>query len=88
MVAPLASNLPKAKTKGEVESERDSKHSYNFWDTEFIKETGQIIGEDFAFCKRFRDIGGRIYALVDSEIAHHGNYPFRGRFIDECGKIE
>ena len=70
------------------ESERDSKHSYNFWDTEFIKETGQIIGEDFAFCKRFRDIGGRIYALVDSEIAHHGNHPFKGRFIDECGKIE
>ena len=70
------------------ESVKNSTHSYNFWDTEFNKETGQIIGEDFAFCDRYRKAGGRIFALIDSEIAHHGNYPFRAKFIDECGKIE
>lgn len=70
------------------ETTKNMEHSYNFWDTEFIKETGQIVGEDFAFCDRYRKAGGRIFALIDSEISHHGNYPFRAKFIDECAKIE
>jgi GT2 family glycosyltransferase len=69
------------------ETAKSFEHSYNFWDTEFNKETGQIIGEDFAFCDRFRKAGGRIYAYVESMITHHGNYPFKARFIDECAKI-
>jgi hypothetical protein len=70
------------------EQTKDSTYSYNFWDTEFNKETGSIVGEDFAFCDRFRKAGGQIFAFVESEIAHHGNYPFKARFIDECAKIE
>ena len=69
------------------ETAKSFEHSYNFWDTEFNKETGQIIGEDFAFCDRFMKAGGRIYAYVESMITHHGNYPFKARFIDECAKI-
>lgn len=70
------------------ENVKDSANSYNFWDTEFDREEGKIVGEDFAFCDRFRKAGGRIFALIDSEIAHHGNYPFKAKFIDECAKIE
>jgi hypothetical protein len=67
---------------------RETEHFWNFWDTEFDKEKGTFMGEDFAFCKRWTDIGGKIYANVDAYITHHGDYSYRGRFIDEGEKIK
>ena len=63
------------------------KFAYNFWDTMHDELEGRIIGEDFAFCSRYKDAGGRIFALIDAEITHHGSAPFKARFIDEFAKI-
>ena len=51
-------------------------------------EDKSFMGEDFAFCKRWKDIGGKIYANTDAYITHHGDYAYKGRFIDEAAKIE
>ena len=61
---------------------------WNFFDTEFDKESGTFLGEDFAFCKRWRAIEGKIYAMADPYITHHGNYAYHGRFIDEGAKVK
>ena len=61
---------------------------WNFFDTEFNKESGTFLGEDFAFCKRWRAIGGKIYATADPYITHHGSYAYHGRFIDEGAKVK
>jgi hypothetical protein len=65
-----------------------SDFSYNFWDTMYDENEGKVIGEDFAFCNRFRAAGGKVFALIDAEISHHGSTPFKARFIDEFAKIE
>jgi hypothetical protein len=65
-----------------------SEEMWNFFDTSFNEDTGEFIGEDYAFCNRWTAIGGKIYANVDSYITHHGDYAYRGRFIDEGRKIK
>jgi len=66
----------------------ETEHFWNFFDTEFNKEKGTFKGEDFAFCERWTKIGGKLYANVDAYITHHGDYSYKGRFIDEGAKIK
>jgi hypothetical protein len=39
---------------------------------------GKYWGEDFVFCRRFRDMGGEILVDPDLEFAHIGHKPFQG----------
>jgi len=61
---------------------------YNFFDTYWNPNDKTYTGEDFWFCKLCRNIGVRIYALVDEYISHHGEYSYTGRLIDEFMKAE
>ena len=61
----------------------DKPNMWNFFDTWFDKETHTYLGEDFAFCKRWSDIGGKCYALASDYITHIGEYSYCGRLQDE-----
>lgn len=61
---------------------------YNFFDTMFIPEKGHYLGEDFAFCKRWKDIGGKCHAWIMDHITHIGEHQYHGRFGDELIKID
>ena len=56
---------------------------YNFFDTMFDPVNHTYMGEDFAFCKRWKDIGGKCHAIVDQLITHVGEHQYCGRFSDE-----
>jgi hypothetical protein len=56
---------------------------YNFFDTMFDPVTHTYMGEDFAFCKRWKDIGGKCHAIVDQLITHVGEHQYCGIFSDE-----
>ena len=43
-----------------------------------IAEDGTYLSEDFAFCKRWIDMGGEIWADLRSELCHVGPMTFRG----------
>jgi hypothetical protein len=43
-----------------------------------ISEDGTYLSEDFAFCKRWIDIGGEIWADLNSKLEHVGPMTFRG----------
>jgi hypothetical protein len=43
-----------------------------------IAEDGTYLSEDFAFCKRWTDMGGEIWADLDSKLHHVGPMTFRG----------
>jgi hypothetical protein len=43
-----------------------------------IAEDGTYLSEDFAFCKRWTDMGGEIWADLDSRLDHVGPMVFRG----------
>ena len=58
-------------------------HMWNFFDTQFDQEKHTYLGEDFAFCKRWKDIGGKCYAWIFDYITHVGEHHYTGRFADE-----
>jgi len=40
--------------------------------------TKRYLSEDYAFCRRWQQIGGKIYADVHTTLGHVGNLPFSG----------
>lgn len=38
--------------------------------------------EDYAFCRRWRDIGGKVELLADVRLEHTGSHTFAGSFIE------
>jgi len=58
-------------------------HMWNFFDTWFDPENHSYLGEDFAFCKRWKDIGGKCHAWIMDYITHVGEHQYTGRFADE-----
>lgn len=56
---------------------------YNFFDTYYDKKNKLYYGEDFAFSRLWRNIGGKCYALITEYITHVGDYSYTGRLIDE-----
>jgi hypothetical protein len=61
---------------------------YNLFDTMYDPVNKSYLGEDFAFCKRWKDIGGKCYALITDRITHVGEHQYRGCFADELIKTE
>jgi hypothetical protein len=43
-----------------------------------IGDDGTYLSEDFAFCKRWTDMGGEIWADLGSKLSHVGPMTFRG----------
>ena len=87
----MAKEYPEMKIRQQTmlnQQMHETEHFWNFFDTEFNKKKGTFKGEDFAFCERWTKIGGKLYANVDAYITHHGDYSYKGRFIDEGAKIK
>jgi hypothetical protein len=55
---------------------------YNFFDTIHDPETKRCFGEDFGFCQRWTDMGGKLYIYIMDYITHVGEYQYCGRFFD------
>lgn len=45
-----------------------------------ITDEGYLLSEDYAFCKKWREIGGEVYAAPWVHVTHIGNYEFKGNF--------
>ena len=56
---------------------------YNFFDTLHDVKTKRYFGEDFGFCQRWADIGGKVYGYIDDYITHVGDHQYKGRFRDD-----
>ena len=46
-------------------------------------ENGGRVGEDYAFCDRWKACGGRIFASILDKMAHIGNHVYEGMAIDK-----
>ncbi len=58
----------------------DQINNMAFFETAIDPATRDYLPEDYAFCKRWTDIGGEIYADIHSVFTHVGNYEFTGNF--------
>jgi hypothetical protein len=51
---------------------------YALFDTLIDPETGTYLSEDYAFCHRFRAIGGQIWLDTEIRLTHVGGHEFHG----------
>jgi len=54
---------------------------WRFFDT-MVSEENEFLGEDIAFCKRWRGAGGTIWADLGSTVSHVGRHAFTGSILD------
>ncbi|WP_156526600.1 hypothetical protein [Cupriavidus gilardii] len=45
-------------------------------------EHGDMLSEDLMFCKRWRDLGGKVHGAPWFEVGHIGSHEFRGSLFD------
>lgn len=55
--------------------ERFEPFMYALFDT-WLLPNGNYISEDFTFCKRWKDMGGKVYAHNDVKLGHSGYHTF------------
>lgn len=58
--------------------ERPSENLYALFDTFIDQNTGEYLSEDYAFCRRWRDLGGEIWLDRNSRLTHVGIFDYRG----------
>jgi len=55
-----------------------SENLYALFDPMIDKDTGEYISEDYAFCRRWRALGGEIWLDTTARLTHSGAYDFKG----------
>lgn len=55
-------------------------YCYRFFDVMIEPATDRYLSEDYAFCRRWRDIGGRVFVDTQSKLSHQGIYTWNGDF--------
>jgi hypothetical protein len=65
-----------------IDAATRSNNRYALFDC-MIDETGTYLSEDFAFCRRWTDMGGEIWADLSSALNHVGPMVFRGDFSSQ-----
>ena len=55
-----------------------SENLYALFDCMIDPDTGVYLSEDYAFCRRWRALGGEIWLDLTCRLTHSGSYSFRG----------
>ena len=63
--------------------ESKKENFYNLFDTLHDPETKRYFGEDFGFCQRWLDMGGKVFIYALDYITHVGDHQYCGRFYDQ-----
>jgi hypothetical protein len=48
-----------------------------------ITDTGVLLSEDYHFCRKYRELGGEVFAAPWVDIVHAGEYIFNGKFAHQ-----
>lgn len=51
---------------------------YALFDTSIDLETNRYLSEDYTFCRRWQNIGGKVWIDPNIVLNHHGSYTYRG----------
>ena len=75
----MCANYPQLKYRRDhsIDAATESDHRFALFES-LIAEDGTYLSEDFAFCKRWIDIGGEIWADLNSKLSHVGPMTFNG----------
>lgn len=77
----ISSGIVRKRPDGFLQSSGYEGPFYNFFD-EIVLEDGDILSEDYSFCRRWRSIdGNEIWGLVDQPIGHVGDINYCAPYI-------
>ncbi len=80
----MADAFPELKYDDDINVLRGNENNYlyAFFDCEIHKlgEKKHYLSEDYLFCKRWTDLGGKIYADITIPLTHTGTHAFAGNF--------
>ena len=65
-----------------------SKNCYAFFDCIIDEKSNRYLSEDYAFCRLWQKIGGKIYADLMTPLNHYGTYNFEGNVWSKFGVAE
>jgi hypothetical protein len=65
-----------------AEKQKDKDFYWLFFDCLVDPVSKRYLSEDYAFCKRWRDIGGRVFVDLHSDFGHLGQYMYRGNLLN------
>ena len=54
---------------------------YDFFQTSHCPESGRLLSEDYHFCVKYREAGGKVYAAPWCKLGHWGSYLFEGGLL-------
>jgi len=82
----MCANFPQYKFEedGGILNPDENKFMYSLFDCEVCPQgdgTNRYYSEDYLFCKRWKEMGGRIYAEVTSLLSHTGTHTFQGNYL-------
>lgn len=55
---------------------------WRFFDCMVDPDSGRYLSEDYAFCRLWRDIGGKIWVDVDCRLGHLGQHLYEGNLFE------
>lgn len=61
---------------------RDFDNYCALFDCMIDPKSRRYLSEDYAFCRRWQQIGGKIHADINTTLGHVGNLPFSGKLSD------
>ncbi|WP_442680671.1 hypothetical protein ACSBM8_05595 [Sphingomonas sp. ASY06-1R] len=74
----LADAHPELQARHRDMGDRTDRAAPMLFETMIEAETGQYLSEDYAFCRRWRDLGGEIYADFRGRFSHAGYKAYEG----------
>jgi hypothetical protein len=57
---------------------REDSYRHALFECMIAPESGLYLSEDYAFCRRWTDLGGEIWLDIRSKLTHYGTIAFRG----------
>lgn len=63
---------------GQETSEEHLPFFYRFFDVLAEPDNGEYLSEDYAFCKRWADMGGKVHIDVNTPLTHQGIFAYKG----------
>jgi hypothetical protein len=67
-------------TKDDYPPSPKSEFYYRFFDTMVDPINNRYLSEDYAFCQRWRSIGGKVHVDTESSLSHQGAHVYVGDF--------
>jgi hypothetical protein len=72
---------PELRAKMRDMADKAAPEAVMVFDTMIEPETGQYLSEDYAFCRRWRDLGGEIWADFEARLTHVGHAAYTGSLM-------